>query len=157
FYAVPLFSSQNLRTAPTIKIFVIAAVWAGATVYLPKIILDLDWGMEIAMILMQRFLFVLALILPFEIRDLAHDDKKLATLPQLLGIQKSIMVGYSILIMAGVLNLAYNGVNDLPVVAVFIILTGLAIYYSKKLQNKYYASFWVEGIPIYCWVVSLFI
>ncbi|MGB3774134.1 MAG: hypothetical protein WA951_02660, partial [Leeuwenhoekiella sp.] len=33
FYAVPLFSSQNLRTAPTIKIFVIAAVWAGATVY----------------------------------------------------------------------------------------------------------------------------
>lgn len=158
FYAVPLFPSKdNLRTTPTLKIFVIAAVWAGTTIYLPKVTFGLDWSLEIIALLLQRFFIVLALIIPFEIRDLAFDDKKLATMPQLIGIKRTKMIGYLLLILALGLNfLDDEGVNW-AVLAILLLLTALAIFFSGGRQNGYYASFWVEGIPICYWLVLLLI
>lgn len=153
FYAVPLFpSKENLRTTPTLKIFVIAAVWAGTTIYLPKVTNGLPWNLEIIALLLQRFFIVLALIIPFEIRDLTFDDKKLATLPQLIGIRKTKILGYLLLILTLVISFIGKGEN-LPFLALLILLTGLAIFFSGRKQNEYYASFWVEGIPILYWFV----
>jgi hypothetical protein len=154
FYAVPLFpSKENLRTTPTLKIFVIAAVWAGTTIYLPKVIYGLHWNFEIIALLLQQFFIVLALIIPFEIRDLTFDDKKLATLPQLIGIKQTKMLGYFLLILVlGISFLGKQGENW-PFLALLILLTGLAIFFSGIKQNEYYASFWVEGIPIIYWFV----
>ncbi|HEA30162.1 MAG TPA: hypothetical protein ENH91_09235 [Leeuwenhoekiella sp.] len=158
FYAVPLFpSNDNLRTTPTLKVFVIAAVWAGTTVYLPKVAFELQWETEIIILLIQRFLIVLALIIPFEIRDLTFDDKKLATLPQLLGIKSTKMLGYLLLFFALGINFMSNSGDNWLFSEILISLTALAIYFSGKKQNPYYASFWVEGIPICCWLGQLFI
>lgn len=158
FYAVPLFpSKENLRTTPTLKIFVIAAVWAGTTIYLPKVNYGLNWNLEIIGLLLQRFFFVLALIIPFEIRDLVFDDKELATLPQLIGIKRTKMLGYFLLIMAlGVSFLGNLGENWF-VLSIFVLLTALSIFFSGRKQNEYYASFWVEGIPICYWLILLLI
>jgi hypothetical protein len=153
FYAVPLFpSKENLRTTPTLKIFVIAAVWAGTTVYLPKVTYGLGWNLEIIALLLQRFFIVLALIIPFEIRDLAFDDKNLATLPQLIGIKRTKILGYFLLIMALGVSFLGNQEGNWLVLAILILLTGLAIFFSERRQNEYYTSFWVEGIPICYWL-----
>lgn len=158
FYAVPLFpSKENLRTAPTLKIFVIAAVWAGTTVYLPKVIYELHWNMEIIALLLQRFLIVLALIIPFEIRDLAFDDRKLATLPQLIGIKRTKIIGYFLVFLALMVNFLGDQIENWPILAFLILLTALAIFFSGRRQNEFYASFWVEGIPIFYWLGLLLI
>ena len=158
FYAVPLLpSNNNLRTTPTLKVFVIAAVWAGTTVYLPKAAFHLQMNLDIFILIIQRFLIVLALIIPFEIRDLAFDELKLATLPQLLGIKHTKMTGYCLLILAFGISFLGNSTENWPIIAVLVTLTALAIFFSTSLQNKYYASFWVEGIPIFCWLGQLLI
>ena len=94
-YAVPFLPRhKNLRMVPSIKIFIIAAVWSGATVYLPLAYHDYGWDASVVVELLQRFLLTLILILPFEIRDLKYDAESLGTLPQLYGIKKTQMVGY---------------------------------------------------------------
>ncbi|WP_031428048.1 hypothetical protein [Flavimarina sp. Hel_I_48] len=156
FYAVPLFpSAKNLRTTPTLKVFVIAGVWAGTTVYLPKVAANLDWTVEILVLLVQRFLIVLALIVPFEIRDLAFDAKNLATLPQLLGVKQTKMIGYFLLLVALGSNLMGSYSTNWIFLGFQLPVTALAIYCSGKDQNSYYASFWVEGIPVVSWFLLM--
>lgn len=160
FYAVPLGSkNSNLRTTPGLKIFVIAAVWSGATVYLPAVYANQSIDLNLVLFLMQRFLIVLALIIPFEIRDLHYDNLSLSTLPQTIGIKKTKILGYVLLLSAylpGVCSGFTYGEDEAFLVAV-ILLTALAIYFSEVNQSKFYASFWVEGIPILIWIGYQFI
>mgnify|MGYP001364206609 FL=1 len=89
-YAVPFLpNNTNLRTLPTLKIFIIAVVWAGVSVYLPVVYEASAFTTEFYLMLAQRFMLVLALIIPFEIRDLTYDSAALGTLPQVLGIKKT--------------------------------------------------------------------
>src|SRR5680860_1607723 len=73
-YALPLFGNNtNLRGLTGLKIFVIAFVWAGVTVLLPLADHINVWKWDVFVVFLQRFFLVLALILPFEIRDLRFD------------------------------------------------------------------------------------
>ncbi|MFO7719995.1 MAG: hypothetical protein R6W85_06110, partial [Gillisia sp.] len=89
-YAVPVFSkNRNLRGLTGVKIYVIAFVWAGVTVVLPLVdkidLLQRDVFLEF----LQRFGFIIALTLPFEIRDLKFDLEELRTIPQKIGVKKT--------------------------------------------------------------------
>jgi hypothetical protein len=82
-YAIPLGIKTpiNLRSIGGIKIYVIAIVWAGTSVFLPLLetrsvlLLDHLW------IIFQRILVLIVLMLPFEIRDLELDEAYLSTIP----------------------------------------------------------------------------
>tara|TARA_R110002051_G_scaffold3795_1_gene20270 strand:- start:2094 stop:2921 length:828 start_codon:yes stop_codon:yes gene_type:complete len=151
FYALPVMpQKRNLRHIPTLKIFIIAAVWSGVTTYLPVVYKEAIWDWDVTLILVQRFLFVLALIIPFEIRDVKYDSELLGTLPQLLGIKKTKLFGLALLAICVTLEFFKVSITPyLSVVHYLIIgLTGLAILRALKNQSTYYASFFVEGIPI---------
>lgn len=71
-----------LRNIPGLKLFLIAFSWAGITVLFPLIqnymsIRITDW-----ITFIQRFLFVLVITIPFDIRDINYDNNELKTLPQ---------------------------------------------------------------------------
>ena len=161
FYAVPITSKKNnLRTLPSLKIFVIAAVWAGTTVYLP--VIHNDHGIvngEVWILIVRRFLLVLALILPFEIRDVTYDAIGLRTFPQILGIKKTKFSGYLLLTCFLALSLWKNtlGAEKWITPLLLFFMTFLAIYFAKEKHGRYYCSFWVEGIPIFAWILYLFI
>ena len=137
---------------PSIKIFVIAAVWAGTTVYLPVIYENTKWDWDITLMLIQRFMIVLALTLPFEIRDLKFDETELGTLPQLLGIDKTKRLGYLLLLTTLFLEFLKDDLQIYLIMSLSIFI-GIGIYLAKRNQSRYYASFWVEGIPILCWLI----
>ncbi|SMO89611.1 hypothetical protein [Gracilimonas mengyeensis] len=155
-YAVPLFRNRNLRSLQGMKVFVIALVWAGATVILPlenqPQVPVLDMWIEAV----QRFLFVVVLILPFEIRDLKYDEEELATIPQLLGVSKTKWLGVALLIMVVLLNFAETTFKPLQtiVLSVMACVTGTMLVISRVYQPAFYASFWVEGIPV-LWLLLL--
>lgn len=158
FYAVPLFRSKNLRNIIGLKIFVVALVWAGVTVAVPIVEEGMTISGDFWITLSQRTLIVLALILPFEIRDLQFDRVGLKTVPQRYGVMKTKGLGISLLTLVVLLEGFKNmpSVSSLYALFCTMILIGLAIGYARKKQSEYFASFWVESIPI-IWVSLLFL
>ncbi|MFI8379275.1 hypothetical protein [Leeuwenhoekiella sp. NPDC079379] len=157
-YALPFLPhKKNLRMVPTLKIFIIAAVWAGVTAYLPVIYIDAPWSWDMSIIITQRFLLVLALIVPFEIRDAKYDSPNLGTLPQLVGIKKTKLFGLVMIIIAVVLEFFKDSLNTSNSIIHYLIIaiTAIAILRSLKNQNEYYSSFFVEGIPILWFLLLL--
>ncbi len=157
-YALPVLpKAKNLRSWGGLKIFVVALVWAGVTVLLPVFssnkIVSWDIGIEI----FQRFVFVFVLLIPFEIRDLAYDKAELKTLPQRYGVTKTkIFAGFAILLFFFSTFLKDEiGIEELILKGILFLLLGSMIYFTKRNQSKYFASFWVEAIPIFWFTMSI--
>ncbi|MFD2434695.1 hypothetical protein ACFSO9_14885 [Mesonia maritima] len=152
FYAVPFLPNQtNLRNLKSLKIFIIALVWAGATVLIPLINQHPIFEQSVLLSFFQRFLFVVALTIPFEVRDVIYDEDHLGTLPQLLGVENSKKIGYILLISFVVLKFFIETVTWIQFLPKLItaLAVGIFIYKSTKKQNRYFSSFWVEAIPIF--------
>lgn len=154
-YAVPFLPNQkNLRSLKSLKIFIIALVWAGATLWLPLVDQKPVFSIPVLYKTLSYFVFVLALILPFEIRDLKYDQPELGTLPQRFGIPKTKTFGYTLLVVYIILNLLnpYNTQTAIVSSCLIALLVGVFIYFSHKNQSDYYAAFWVEAVPIF-WII----
>jgi hypothetical protein len=72
FYVIPIrgvfSSSTSLRTVAGIKIFLIAFCWAGVTVVFPLLNYDSALSVDMLLLFVQRFLFVIAITIPFDLR-----------------------------------------------------------------------------------------
>lgn len=159
-YALPVFqNSTNLRQVYGIKIAVIALVWAGVTVGLP--VLDQDSQhlsiSTIAIEHLQRFFYVIVLILPFDIRDLHYDKPSLGTLPQMIGVRNSKIAGSVLLASVVLLEVFQSPMQSaqFTVLVLIVLLTAALVWKSMAVQADYFASFWVEGLPI-LWAAALF-
>lgn len=150
FYALPFGNAgKGLRSLRGLKIFVIALVWAGATLWLPLVDYVELWTLEIALRSLSYFALVLALILPFEIRDLQYDQPELGTFPQRFGVKNTKRIGYVfLLVFVGLTFLVYAGSAAFIINIFMAALVGFLIWKSKINPTPYYASFWVESIPV---------
>lgn len=160
-YAIPFLPKRyfvdrqkNLRNIGGLKVYVIALVWAGVTVLLPVLDKNGLFTLDVWLTAIQRFLLVMLLMLPFEIRDLQYDSLKLATIPQKIGIKNTKIMG----VLVGMVFLMLEFLKDqlsqkliLLTLAVTLI-TLLFIVFANKKRSNYYSSFWVESVPI-LWLV----
>ncbi|MAO64628.1 MAG: hypothetical protein CL666_06485 [Balneola sp.] len=155
-YALPLYKSKNLRSLTGAKIYIIALVWMGVAVLVPMEYHNIGLNARAVYQCLEIFLFVIALTLPFEIRDLEYDESGLGTIPQKLGIKKTKWLGTGLLLIAASFALFQNYMSDtdLPITLSIFGLSAMAIWASKKDQGKYYAAYWVEGIPV-LWLILL--
>lgn len=154
FYAVPLIRHKNLRSLTGIKIFIVAFVWAGITVIVPVVAATGDVSGDVLLTFFQRIVIVVALMLPFEIRDVPYDALNLKTLPQQIGVWRTKMLGEGVLLVCLAFEFFKHTTDVAYLVSLFvfsIILGGLLII-SKTHQSRYFASFWIEGLPI-LWAV----
>jgi len=150
-YALPVFgNSRNLRSLAGIKIFVIAMVWAVTTVLLPVINAQQLLNQPVLMDFFQRFCMVVVLTLPFEIRDLIYDSDSLETIPQRIGVRKTRIFGVVLSILICVIEIFQRQFRGYSLLALFLVcvIIGIFLLGSRERQSKYYASFWVESIPI---------
>jgi 4-hydroxybenzoate polyprenyltransferase len=85
-----------LRKIPFLKNFLIAVVWSAATVLLPVFQLNEKFSFnEVFLIFLERFFFIFALSIPFDIRDIEADKRSgLKTVPILLNTQKALNISY---------------------------------------------------------------
>ena len=149
----------NLRDVPGLKLFLISFSWAGVTVLFPIVQNELEISKNIILLFFERFLFLLAITIPFDIRDIDYDSPKISTLPQVIGIRKSKMVGIISLILfilIGYYRLAYFG-DTMLVIFIMAILSSILIGFSSKNQSNYYSSFWVEAIPVIWFILVVFV
>jgi hypothetical protein len=147
--------SLNLRNLPALKIFIIALSWAGITVLFPLMQFGI-FSEKVLWLFLQRFLFVVVLTLPFDIRDMPYDSKNLLTLPHLLGLRNVKILGLIFLSISALIEIYIFKTHNFWII--IFITTGLAIFLLKAgiNQNKYYSAFWVEGIPI-LWLILYFV
>jgi len=162
FYVLPIKwlskSKKSLRTISGIKIFVIAFCWAGVTVLIPLIHLKVSFSWDLAGVFLQRLLFVLAITIPFDLRDLEYDEANLKTIPQMLGISKAKKFGLLLLMFFLGLSILLNSEDPYRLRIEFLIalISLLFLVRSSAQQHKYYSTFFVEAIPI-LWFVLVFI
>ena len=150
-YALPFLPNRtSFRSLHGVKIYVVALCWSLITVLLPVVNAEYQFSNDVAIEFVQRFLIVLVLILPFDIRDLKHDELRLGTLPQQIGIKKTKGLGITILIVFWLLSFLKDDytVQTMWIHGVIALITGIFLLFSKENQSEYYSSLYVESIPL---------
>lgn len=162
-YAIPFLpkkllydSKQNLRSISGLKAHVIALVWAVVTVVLPLVNNQIEIDFNVMVTVLQRFLFVLVLILPFDIIDMRYDSLKLGTIPQTIGVKKTKILGVLFLILFFVLEFFKDKIVEVRTFVLLLVtlFSGLFVLFSHKDRSRYYSVFWVEALPIF-WLILI--
>jgi len=159
FYAIPIFPKEsNLRTISGLKIYIIALVWALVAGLLPNFYVGEPITTDTVVLIMQYALFVLAITLPFEIRDLNYDVPQLATIPQRIGVKNTKILGLLLLFLMVVLEVWKNdsSIENVMISVGIVLAASLALLCSSKAQSKHYSSFWVESLPIF-WAILAYL
>lgn len=168
-YGLPLFSMGDkkfgLRNIPGLKLFLITLVWTMSCVLLP--VLEAQAGhftvvsmRDTTILIAKRFLFIAALAIPFDIRDLFEDKQfGLKTIAVAWGEKnaylfcQALLAGYVVLLFL----FRHNGFDtDFFALTLSIILTGWLIFKSKWERNEYYYFFYLDGVLIlqYVFVIA---
>jgi len=163
-YSLPKILGRSFRQVPILKLITIGISWSIIAVLLPYLITDSfyfkfedvfdfslsDFPTHIWWKIVKYSLFVIALCIPFEIRDLKYDSPKLRTLPQLIGSRNSRYVGVSLLLICVLIEFTQYEENSWQSITTFGIFTisAVCIWLSKRFKTDYYASFFVESIPL---------
>lgn len=158
-YIVPFLGGfqKSLRGVSYLKIFVVAGVWSGVTTVIPILVSEVQSDVNVWLVFAQRMLFVLALILPFEIRDMQLDLEDVRTLPQKIGVQQTKKLGLVLLLF--VLTFEFLITEDRLLRNLSLTICFLLLFFimrSKENQSKFYSSFWVESIPI-LWLILILV
>lgn len=155
-YAIPINPKiPNLRNWAGVKIYIVSLCWAGVSLILPIVNAGVDMTFDIGIKFIQRFLLVLILILIFEIVDLQFDDKRLKTVPQTLGVEKTKKLILLLLIPFYVLEFFKVGFESIQARNNLVIVT-LVWYFTREAspkKSKYFTLFWVESVPIIWWLL----
>ena len=157
-YAVPFLSGfdKTLREVSYLKIIVVALVWAGFTVLIPLINAGTEISLNSILLMLQRFLIVIVLILPFDIRDVKYDAISLQTIPKKIGVEKTKRMGLMLMVFSLILEYLSSSSNLMKTpFMIFFFLVTILLMRSKTDQSKYYSSFWVESLPIVWWLILL--
>lgn len=160
-YGLPLFSVGNqkfgLRNIPGLKLLMIGFTWALSVVLLPVFeAVNLQHinisRNEILILSVERFLFITAMAIPFDIRDLFQDRKfGLKTIPVVFGEKNAYLLCQILLACYLILLFVFRsaGFNaDFFALTITIILAGYLIFHSKFEKNEYYYFFYVDGVLI---------
>ena len=155
FYGLPIYKNESqlfrLRDLPGIKIFLIAFVWAFVTEGLPAL---LNGEPLYYLALFERFLFIFAITIPFDIRDVNYDAFHLSTIPQYFGINTAKWIALFAL-LSSELILFYrfffnNDFNLIGALAIYISyeFSFLLIYKCHSYSKDRYFTIGVEGMSI---------
>ena len=152
FYSVPVFESKKhlfrLREIPYLKIFLIAIVWSASTVLLPIVQSGNDFGrLHVATILIERFFFVLAITIPFDIRDLEADRQSgLKTIPLLLNEKRAMAISYLSLLVFILISFFHYQNRDAGFITAAMLSSALSTYVFLKFRWFQKLSYYHYGI-----------
>ena len=161
-YVLPFVKGQKrLRDFDYIKIFLIAIVWGVITVVMPILQRTTVLSLSHCLLLLERMVFIFAITLPFDIRDLkidAHIDVK--TIPAIIGIAKTKRLGAICLMLVSLLAGGnwYLGVYNIGnVLAIFgsCLSTFFLINYSDQTDDDYFFTGIMDGTMIFQFLLVL--
>jgi 4-hydroxybenzoate polyprenyltransferase len=151
-YVLPIFGGKRLRDLPFVKIFTIAFVWAFVTVILPVREYGKIIDSRILLMFLEKALFIFAITIPFDIRDMDWDAKmNVKTIPLSMGIQKAKYLGVlclmSCMLIVCILHKQGNYAQISTFVLLFTYLISIfVVIYTKKDRSDYYFYGLTDGM-----------
>lgn len=149
-YALKTLKGKALRDFPYIKIHLIALTWVLVIGIWPLVRMENNF-LDYKELLIALYLILIAITIPFDIRDLSYDDKLKKTTPQLLGVKWSKIVSLILLTIGYFLIVFYN-FKFIENPFYYISLPGffLLILKTTKERKEMYFSGWIDG-----WIITL--
>lgn len=144
FYVVRI-GSRNLRDLPFLKIHLISIIWVVSIAIFP-LLNEQVFELKLWLFGLTHYFYILAICIPFDIRDLTFDNLKQRTIPQILGVQSSKMIGVLLLVvftLTAVYFMPSLGTNKIFIVAVMV--QAILIYFSSRSQNDLYFGGYIDG------------
>lgn len=145
------FLETYIRKIPLLKVFYVGLVWALMNCWLTLPEFDLP-------IFLISFLFITALVLPFDIRDMKNDTVK--TFPKIIGVQNTKYLAYLLVFIASILAVFYLKFEFALSFFLTSVFTFILIYFSENSNKDSYFSFWVEScsaFPFLFWIIYLYL
>lgn len=145
--------SISLREVPSLKVFLIAFIWSVVTVGLVACEHSILLSWEVTVLFLSRFFFIVAITIPFDIRDLKMDAPSIKTIPQRFGVEKAKMISLYFLAVFEVLTIIHFFFFDFHYTLLLALLlcslcTGLLIFKSNEARPAFYYSLWLEGASL---------
>ncbi len=159
-YSLPLIPTQSgwkrLRDIPGIKIYAISIVVTLTTSTIPLLLLHQFGISDLILLGFQRLLFILAITIPFDVRDIRIDQKwSLKTIPILFGKERALKLSIALLVIASLLTgIQYLNTEILNIAVLLAILIShvWTIYILEKFK-KYNAplfnAYLLEGTMVF--------
>lgn len=164
-YTLPVFGQgKRLRDLHYIKIFLIAAVWAVSTAFIPARIVDTSLLISTCMTI-ERFCFFMAITIPFDIRDMTIDMQiNVKTIVHQLGKQRSIHLALFFLLLSISSVYYLHELGVMPISHVLALglsyaITGFLIFRFSSKESDYYFTGLLDGtmilLALSVWIAQL--
>lgn len=151
------YSYKKLRDIPMLKIFLIAASW-GILCGLTPFFYSPQWGsVSWAQSFFWIFFYILAITIPFDIRDLPIDEENKNTLPQLLGIKGSKLLALLFLCSSFLCLITFNSAHQSILFFVSFLFAGGLILQSFPSKRPLYFGLFVDGHIILQFLIVYFL
>jgi 4-hydroxybenzoate polyprenyltransferase len=151
-YSILIFGNKKylfgLREFPYLKIFLIATVWSTSTVLLPVIESpEKSNNIQVMLMIVERFFFIFAIAIPFDIRDMEADQLTgLKTIPLRLNEKKSLTISYLALLAFFLISFFHYHIrNDLFIISA-ISISALSTYLALRMEFFKNLSWYYSGI-----------
>ncbi|AWV87821.1 UbiA family prenyltransferase [Bradymonas sediminis] len=141
---------RRLKDIPGLKIFLIALVWAAVTVILPALHASVDLASRgVLLTFVARMLFIFAITLPFDIRDMRGDaEAGIRTLPMLLGPQRTRLLALALMLgFCGVILVHYGAHLSGPTLPLLLsaLATSAALLFCARPRPELYYVGLLDG------------
>lgn len=140
------FLTRQVRKIPLFKVFYVGLVWALVNSWLSFPYFNYAF-------FVVSFLFVSALVFPFDIRDMESDT--VITFPRLIGVQKTKYLAYTLIFIANIFGISYLKTDFALAFYITSVLTFIFIYFSEKNRPDLYFSFGVESCSCFPFLILL--
>ncbi len=157
FYVIRVIPTKRgfitLRDIPYVKIYLIGLSWAILSVFFPLAFhkgIDSIISISSIFIFLEKVLFILAITIPFDTRDLKYDELEKRTLPQILGVKRSNYLALFILLGSFLCStiLYLNNCYSTQIWIAFLfscIYTGYLIFRTGESKHELFYTGWLDG------------
>jgi 4-hydroxybenzoate polyprenyltransferase len=156
WYSLGFFKIKNnfisLRSIPFLKLFWIAFIWTAVSVFFP--LLEDDFTATYGFLLAERIFFILAITIPFDVRDIESDNAEgLRTLPVYFGSKSAlnISLGFIMAFVFLVLLATCYHIHDVwSAIALIIsgIISAVMIGNTRTTNSPLYFTLGMEGLSL---------
>ncbi|MEP6646684.1 MAG: hypothetical protein ABJC12_06320 [Saprospiraceae bacterium] len=162
-YVVPLLSKgRRLRDVGWMKIIMIGWSWAWLTAFIPALYFNHEPFLISLFIGLGRMLFIIAITIPFEIRDVTLDSSVgLTTMPGYFGMERTIRAGIIfcllIIFFVTVSSIHYHDPSYGIAMGLTTLLTIWILKKSEKTSDDYFFSGLTDGTMIIALLLYVFL
>lgn len=159
FYTFPLPFGIRLRDFGFLKPFIVAVVWSFVCVLVP-LAENIQQDMLIIFLLwLNRFLFIVAITIPFDVRDIKFDkvNLKYGTIPMKIGKLRTYRLSQGLLLLSAIPLLAIlyfmRHIEEflIPSLLWYLITSSIIRHNlkSNKEVSEYQYTFWLDGTMVF--------